>query len=260
MTKRLENKISLITGAGQGIGKAIAMAFAREGSDVVLCDLNLEMAKEVASQIESLGQRSLAVKVDVSNARQVERMKEQVLKVFNHVDILVNNAGISKIVPFVDTTEELWDKILDVNLKGAFLVCRAFVPQMIERKTGKIINMSSKSGKIANAWFAAYCASKFGVIGLTQSLALDLAPYGINVNAICPGIVWTPHWDDLMKDYAKKRGLKVHQVKDYLTGKIPLGRAQTPEDVARMAVFLASHDSDYMTGQAINVTCGQEMR
>lgn len=260
MTKRLENKISLVTGAGQGIGKAIAMAFAREGSDVIICDLNLRMAKEAASQIESLGQRSLAVKVDVSNARQVERMKERVSKVFNHVDILVNNAGISKIVPFVETTEELWDKILDVNLKGTFLVCRAFVPQMIERKTGKIINMSSKSGKIANAWFAAYCASKFGVIGLTQSLALDLAPYGINVNAICPGIVFTSHWDDLMKDYAKKRGLKVHQVKDYLTGKIPLGRAQTPEDVAKMAVFLASHDSDYMTGQAINVTCGQEMR
>ncbi len=260
MIKRLENKISLVTGAGQGIGKAIAMAFAREGSDVVLYDLNLEMAKEVACQIEKLGQRSLAVKVDVSNANQVERMKARVLKGFNHVDILVNNAGISKIVPFVDTTEELWDKILDVNLKGTFLVCRAFVPQMIERKTGKIINMSSKSGKIANAWFAAYCASKFGVIGLTQSLALDLAPYGINVNAICPGIVFTPHWDDLMKDYAKKRGLKVNQVKDYLVGKIPLGRAQTPEDVAKMAVFLASHDSDYMTGQAINVTCGQEMR
>jgi len=260
MIKRLENKISLVTGAGQGIGKAIAIAFAREGSDVIICDLNLRMAKEAASQIESLGQRSLAVKVDVSNARQVERMKERVLKVFNHVDILVNNAGISKIVPFVDTTEELWDKILGVNLKGTFLICRAFVPQMIELKSGKIINMSSKSGKIANAWFAAYCASKFGVIGLTQSLALDLASYGINVNAICPGIVFTPHWDDLMKDYAKKRGLKVSQVKDYLVGKIPLGRAQTPEDVAKMAVFLASHDSDYMTGQAINVTCGQEMR
>ena len=260
MIKRLENKISLVTGAGQGIGKAIAMAFAREGSDVVLCDLNLEMVKEVASQIEKLGQRSLAVRVDVSNANQVERMKARVLKGFNHVDILVNNAGISKIVPFVDTTEELWDKILGVNLKGTFLICRAFVPQMIELKSGKIINMSSKSGKIANAWFAAYCASKFGVIGLTQSLALDLASYGINVNAICPGIVFTPHWDDLMKDYAKKRGLKVSQVKDYLVGKIPLGRAQTPEDVAKMAVFLASHDSDYMTGQAINVTCGQEMR
>ena len=260
MIKRLENKISLVTGAGQGIGKAIAIAFAREGSDVIICDLNLRMAKEAASQIESLGQRSLAVKVDVSNARQVERMKERVLKVFNHVDILVNNAGISKIVPFVDTTEELWDKILGVNLKGTFLICRAFVPQMIELKSGKIINMSSKSGKIANAWFAAYCASKFGVIGLTQSLALDLASYGINVNAICPGIVFTPHWDELMKDYAKKRGLKVSQVKDYLVGKIPLGRAQTPEDVAKMAVFLASHDSDYMTGQAINVTCGQEMR
>lgn len=257
----LKGKITLVTGAGQGIGRGIALRFAEEGADVIINDVNIDNARKVAGEVAKAGRRSLAIKADISISSQVEEMKKVVEKEFGaKLDILVNNAGIARILPFTDTTEEIWDKIIGINLKGTFLCCRAFVPWMIARKSGKIINMSSKSGKVANAWFAAYCTSKFGVIGLTQSLALDLAPHKINVNAICPGIVFTPHWDELQKQYAVKRDMPVEKVREYLSGKIPLGRPQTPEDVAAVAVFLASSKSDYMTGQAVNVTGGQEMR
>ena len=259
--QRLKDKIALVTGAAQGIGKAIALRFAQEGADVIVNDVNIDTAQKTADEISKLGCRSLVIVADVSSSKEVEEMKKRVEKEFGpRLDILVNNAGIAKILPFTETTEEIWDKILNVNLKGTFLCCRAFVPWMIERKYGKIINMSSKSGKVANTWFAAYCVSKFAIIGLTQSLALDLAPHGINVNAICPGIVFTPHWDELQKQYARKRDMPVEKVREYLTGKIPLGRPQEPEDVAAVAAFLASEESSYITGQAINVTGGQEMR
>ena len=261
LESRFKGKIALVTGAGRGIGKAIAVRFAREGSDMVVNDIDIEHARVVADEISSLGCRALAVKADVSRSTEVEEMREDVEKAYGpRLDILVNNAGIAKILPFTETTEEIWDRIIGVNLKGAFLCCKAFVPWMMEQGHGKIINMSSKSGKVGNSWFAAYCASKFAVIGLTQSLALDLAPHGIHVNAVCPGIVFTPAWDELEKEYARKRGLAVEQAREYLVGKIPLGRPQTPEDVASTAAFLASDESSYMTGQAINVTGGQEMR
>jgi len=259
--ERFKDKIALVTGAGQGIGKSIALRFAREGADVIINDINLESARSVTDEVSKLGRRSITIVADVSSSREVEEMKKKVEKEFGpRLDILVNNAGIAKILPFTETTEEIWDKIMNVNLKGTFLCCRAFVPWMIEQKYGKIINMSSKSGKSANAWFSAYCTSKFAIIGFTQSLALDLASYGINVNAICPGIVFTPHWDELEKQYARKREMPVEKVREYLAGKIPLGRPQEPEDVAAVASFLASDESSYMTGQAINVTGGQEMR
>jgi len=262
--QRLKNKIALVTGAGQGIGRAIALRFAKEGAALIVNDINIDTAQKVVEEIKKFsgpGCRAFAIAADVSKSTEVEEMKKRVEERFGpRLDILVNNAGIAKILPFTETTEEIWDKILNVNLKGTFLCCRAFVPWMIEHRYGKIINMSSKSGKSANAWFTAYCTSKFAVIGFTQALALDLAPYGINVNAICPGIVFTPHWDDLEKQYARKRNMPVEKVREYLVGKIPLGRAQTPEDVAAVACFLASDEAGYMTGQAINVTGGQEMR
>lgn len=267
---RLKDKIALVTGAGQGIGKGIAVRFAREGADVIINDVSRENAESVAEEIRKLGRKSIAVVADISKKSEVDKMAQKVFFEFKSVDILVNNAGISRIVPFWDMTEEIWDKVININLKGTFLCCLVFVPHMIERRgtrrapegsgSGKIINMSSKSGKIGNTAFAAYCASKSGIIGFTQSLALDLAQFNINVNAICPGIVFTPHWDELEKQYAKKRNMPVEDVRKYLEGKIPLGRAQTVEDVANIAVFLASDQSDYMTGQAINITGGQEMR
>jgi acetoin reductase-like protein len=258
MCQRLKGKTALVTGAAQGIGEGIAVRFAAEGAHVVVNDMNLQKAEEVSARIRAQGVRSIAVKADVSKKNEVDSMRDIAVREFGRLDILVNNAGLARIVGFEDMTEEIWDTVIDVNLKGTFLCCLAFVPQMIKQRSGKIINMSSKSGKTGNTAFAAYCASKFGIIGLTQSLALDMAPYGINANAICPGIVFTPHWDRLQVEYAKKRNMPVENVREYLVSRIPLGRSQTPEDVANVAVFLASSESDFMTGQAVNITGGQE--
>jgi NAD(P)-dependent dehydrogenase (short-subunit alcohol dehydrogenase family) len=158
--------------------------------------------------------------------------------------------------------ESLWDRTLTVNLKGTYLCCQAVLPEMVERGRGKIVNMSSQSGKKGNAQYAAYCASKFGIIGLTQSLAQEFAESGICVNAICPGVAFTDLWrsPEMLDRYAAKRGIQPEEVEGYFKSQIPLKRLCTPEDVARVAVFLASDESDYMTGQALNVTGGAEMR
>jgi sorbitol-6-phosphate 2-dehydrogenase len=256
---KLKNKIALITGAGQGIGKAIAICFAQEGADVAVNDINLSEAEKTSQEIIKLGRRASSYKADVGEQREVNEMVEKILNKYKKIDILVNNVGISKILPFTETTEEVWDKIIDINLKGTFLCCKAVIPQMVKQKNGKIINMSSQSGKRGNSWYAAYCASKFGIIGLTQSIALEFAPHGININAVCPGVIFTPLWDEQLAQYGKKRGLPPEKVKEYLISKIPLGRDPRLEEIANVVLFLVSDESNYMTGQAINVTGGQEM-
>ena len=210
--------------------------------------------------MESLGKRALAVKTDVSDAHDVEHMVGETVRHFGTVDILVNDAGIGEGGMVEDLPEETWDRVINTNLKGTFLCSKAVAPIMMEQGYGKIVNLSSKSGKQGGLWLTAYCASKFGVIGFTQSLALDLAPYGINVNAICPGTVFTPLWDNVLKEaYARKRGMDVDEVRDYYTSKIPLGREVTLDEIGNLVVFLCSDESSYMTGQAINITGGQEM-
>lgn len=256
---KLENKTALITGAGQGIGKAVALQFAREGASIVVNDVNLEKARETSNEVISLGRESIAIKADVSIQNEVNQMVEAAVDRFKKVDILVNNAGISKILPFNETTEEIWDKTLGINLKGTFLCCKAVIPYMVRQKSGRIINMSSQSGKRGNTWYAAYCASKFGIIGLTQSIALEYAPHGININALCPGVVFTPMWDEQLAQYGKKHGLPPEKVKEHLISKIPLGRLPELEEIVSVAVFLACDESSYMTGQAINVTGGQQL-
>jgi sorbitol-6-phosphate 2-dehydrogenase len=175
------------------------------------------------------------------------------------VDILVNNAGVSYIIPFLECSQEIWDKTIEINLKGTFNCCQAAIKRMLLRKRGVIINMSSQSGKTGNSHYAAYCASKFGVIGLTQSLAMEFARQGIRVNALCPGVVFTPMWDTMVADYAKKRNIKPEEVKPYFESKIPLGRLCTEKDVADAAVFMASDKASYITGQAINLSGGAIM-
>jgi sorbitol-6-phosphate 2-dehydrogenase len=187
-------------------------------------------------------------------------MVDQAVGQFGNVDILVNNAGIVQPAFITDLTEENWDRTMRVNLKSMFLCSKAVAPIMMEQQFGKIVNVSSRSGKRGGLWLTAYCASKFGTIGFTQSLAMDLAPYGINVNAICPGPVYTPLWDNVLKEaYAKKQNLDVEEVKDYYISKVPLGREVTLEEIGNIVVFLCSDESNYMTGQAINITGGQEM-
>ncbi len=263
---KLKGNVALITGAGQGIGEAIAIAFAREGCSVAVNDLSADNSRNVSDKIKAMGMDSIYIPGDVSKSEFVNKMVRMVTKRFKRINILVNNAGITKSAHILKLTEDVWDLTMDVNLKSVFLCSKAIAPIMIKQKkshpesTAKIINMSSKSGKQGGLWLTAYCASKFAVLGFTQSLALDLAPYRINVNAICPGIVFTPQWDRLQKEYGKKLGIPDSQVRDYYVKKIPLGREGTPEDVATLAVFLASRESDYMTGQAVNITGGQEMR
>lgn len=256
----LLDKIAIVTGAASGIGKGIAVRFAEEGAHVACCDVNLEGAEKTAAEIQALGRESMAIKVDVTKSDEVAEMARRVYERWGRIDILVNSAGIIRAHFITDVPEEIWDAIINVNLKGTFLCIREVAKYMVQQKSGKIINISSKSGKRGGLWLAAYSASKFGVIGLTQSAAMDLAPYKINVNAICPGNVFaTPMWDLLDKEYSKKLGVPPEQVRKIYVEKVPLGRECTIEDVANVAVFLASSYSDYMTGQAINVDGGQEV-
>lgn len=253
----LNGKIALVTGSARGIGKAIALKFAHEGARVALNDINDESLKEAAREIQKVGrEKAIYKKADVSKSEEVEELTQYVVEKLGVIDILVNNAAISRIIPFLDTSEKLWDRMMEVNLKGVFLCCKTVIPGMIRKGGGKIINMSSQSGKRGSAWHAAYCVSKFGIIGLTQSLALELAPYKINVNAVCPGVVFTPLWDEQASNHARRRGIDKKQVKEDLVKKIPLGRLGTPEEVANLVLFLASSRSDYMTGQAINLSGG----
>ena len=249
----LEEKVAIITGAASGIGKGIAEKFAREGARVAIADINLAMAEKTAREI---GPSAMAVKVDVGDKACVEAMADKVEEKLGPLDIFVNNAGVSYVAPFLDCSEQLWDKTMLINLKGAFHGCQAAVKRMLPRKKGVILNMSSQSGKAGNSQYAAYCASKFGVVGLTQSLAVEFAAEGIRVNAICPGVVFTPLWDAMIEDYAKKRNMEPEQVKPYLESKVPLGRLCTPEDVANTAAFLASDQASFITGQSINVSGG----
>ncbi len=256
----LAHKVAVVTGSASGIGKGIALRFAEEGADVCCWDLNSEGAKETAREVEKAGRKSLALQVDVTKSGEVKDAAQAVFDQFGKIDILVNSAGIIRAHFITEVPEEVWDSIITVNLKGTFLCIQEIAKYMIPQKRGKIISISSKSGKKGGLWLAAYSASKFGIIGLTQSVAMDLAPYKINVNAICPGNVFsTPMWDLLDKEYSKKLGVPPQEVRKIYVEKVPLGRECTVEDVANVAVFLASSYSDYMTGQAINVTGGQEV-
>jgi len=261
MSGRLEANVAIVAGGGQGIGQGIAERFALEGAKILVADLNPTTAEKVAAGIRDSGGDAASFQADVTNAQQVEAMVAEAVQRWGRLDILVYSAGIIKAYSIMDLPEETWDAVLAVNLKGFYLCARAASRVMVEQRSGVIIQINSKSGKKGSLWNAAYCASKFGGIGLVQSMALDLAPFGVRANAICPGNVFsTPMWDLLDKEYSRKLGIPPDQVRAKYVEKVPLGRECTVEDVANVAVFLASSEASYMTGQAINVTGGQEMR
>jgi sorbitol-6-phosphate 2-dehydrogenase len=260
--RRLEGKIALVTGAGQGLGEALAHRLGREGAHVVVADIMDDKAAAVAVAIAAQhGVRAVAVHADVTDCAQCEAMVDRAVAEFGRLDICVSNAGILISGEITEFDPARWRKVIEVNLVGYFHVARAAARVMKAQKGGVIVQINSKSGKKGSSKNSAYAASKFGGIGLTQSLALELAEYGIRVNAICPGnLLDSPLWvDSLYEQYAKRWGISVEEVRQKYLSQVPLGRGCVYEDVANVLVFLASDQSSYMTGQGINVTGGQEM-
>ena len=256
-TMRLEGKVAIVTGGGSGIGRGVCLRYAQEGAKVVAADLNGDAALAVAREIDASGGASTGMSVDVRNQDQVKSMVERAVETFGGVDVLVNNAGVGKIIPFFETTEADWDFMFDVNCKGLLWCSQAVAKQMIEQgRGGKIINLASQAGRRGEALVLAYCASKACVISMNQSMALALAPHKINVNAIAPGIVDTPFWDEVDRQFAKLLKMEIGEPKRTFTQSIPMGRIEQPDDVAGAAVFLASSDADYITQQCLNVDGG----
>ncbi|MFN3655602.1 MAG: acetoin reductase [Candidatus Nitrosotenuis sp.] len=249
-------KIALVTGAGRGIGRAIALRLARDGASVAVNDINQESASVVAKEIESFGRESIAITADVSSREQVFDMVKQTVDRFGRLDVLVSNAGIAQVKFLSELTEEDLDRMFRVNVYGVIYGIQAAAEQMIKQKKGKIINAASIAGHQGFKYLGHYSASKFAVVGLTQAAAQELAPYGITVNAYCPGIVGTDMWELIDEKIGQYLGLRKGETLKKYSELISLGRVQTPEDVANFVSYLASDDSDYMTGQSINIDGG----
>ena len=264
--KLLLDRIALVTGGAQGLGRALSTRLAQEGCNVAVADLNYELAAQTAEEIaSSTGGSTLAIRVDVSDEAQVESMVQRTLQEFGRLDILVANAGILIAEEISEFPAEKWRAVMNVNLFGYFLCAKHAARAMKPHKSGVIIEINSKSGKKGSYKNSAYAASKFGGIGLTQSIALDLADFNIRVNAVCPGNLldsplWTEGPNSLFKQYARKWGITEEEVRNKYIDQVPLKRGCTYEDVCNVVTFLASDQASYMTGQAINVTGGQEMR
>jgi D-sorbitol dehydrogenase (acceptor) len=254
---RLEGKTAIVTGGAQGIGRACARRFAGEGAKVVIGDLQEDGAKAVAKEIADAGGQAVGMALDVRDQQQAQAFVDRAVTEFGSVDILMNNAGVIRITPFLEITEEEWDLLFDVNCKGMLWCSQAAARQMIKQgRGGKIINVASQAGRRGEALVLTYCASKAAVISMTQSMGLALAEHKINVNAIAPGIVDTPLWESNDRRFAELLGMEIGEPKRTFVASIPLGRIEQPEDVAGMAAFLASPDSDYITQQTYNVDGG----
>src|SRR5882672_6846085 len=255
---KLQNRIALITGGGRGIGRAIALAFASEGSQVAVAARTLEQVEQVAREIaDQFSTNPLAVVCDVSDVQSVERMFATVTEQFGRgPDIMVNNAGIAESAPITKTDDALWNRHIAINLSGTFYCTRAALPPMIERGWGRVINVASIAGKTGAPYIAAYSASKHGVIGITRSVALEVATKGITVNAICPGYVDTEMTTRGIENITKKTRLSADEAMDSIKKMSPQNRIIEPEEVAALALLLASEDGRGINGQAINVDGG----
>jgi 2-hydroxycyclohexanecarboxyl-CoA dehydrogenase len=244
----LIDKKAVVTGSGQGIGKAVALKLAEEGADVGVVDINIQTAGETAAEIKKLNRHSIALQADVTDFEQVKGMVEKVIKDLGRVDILVNNVGWDIIQPFIENTVEYWDKVIAINFKGALYCTRVVLDDMVKRGNGKIINISSDAGRVGSLGETCYAGAKGGVIAFTKSLAREVARYKINVNCVCPGPTDTP----LFRGQPEK-------VRESLERAIPFRRVAKPEDIAGAVSFFASKESDYITGQVISVSGGLTM-
>ncbi len=271
---RLKDLVAVVTGGGGGLGEGICLCLAREGAHVVVSDVKQELAVNVAKKVEQMGRKALAVQTDVRMADQCQSLIDTAISKMGELDILVCCAGVGRDPSrAIDTesplsveniTESDWDVTIDVNLKGVFLCNKAAVPHFKTQKKGKIVNISSVAGRQGVDALMAYAASKAGVISLSQSMALHMAPYGVNVNTVCPGIIWTPMWADGVDVFSKThplfKGMDPRQIFDTMVqSQIPMQHAQTPEDIGNAVVFLVSDEAKEITGQALNVCGGMKM-
>jgi NAD(P)-dependent dehydrogenase (short-subunit alcohol dehydrogenase family) len=253
---RFTDKVVLITGAGRGIGRAMALRFAQEGANIVAADIEPALAESTAAAVKELGRQGLPLKVDVTQQGDIQRMVTQTVEHFRRIDVLCNNAGVLRFQDMFDITEADWDFVNDVNTKGVFFVMQAVAREMVKRRSGKIVNTASISGKQPEPHFLHYGVSKAGVIHMTKSAAVVLAPYNINVNAVCPGTTVTDMSLMATAGRAKILGVSVEEAIKTREAQIPIGRRNQPDDIAAMAAFLASPDADQITGQAVNVDGG----
>jgi NAD(P)-dependent dehydrogenase (short-subunit alcohol dehydrogenase family) len=257
--QELAGKTVLVTGGGRGIGRAIALAFARCGSAVALTGRSRTPLEGVAHEIQSLGGRSLPLTCDVTRKEEIEVAQKSIHNEFGPVQILVNNAGMAPAAPFLDMPDQLWEDVLKVNLTGTYYCCKLFLPEMVAAKWGRVINIASTVAKVGYSHTAAYTASKHAVLGLTRVLALEMARYGVTVNAICPGYVETEMTLNNARLLAEKTGKKVEEALGLFAGSSPQKRLIAPQEVAELALMLASKSADGITGQAINVDGGAVM-
>ena len=256
----LDGQVAIVTGAGRGIGRAIALRLAKEGASVAVADIDLGNAESVVEEIKATGGKAVALSVDVSKKADADRMVQDTVADFGRLDILVNNAGIGVVGRLLDADEDGWDRVMDVNAKGTLLCSQAAARQMIAQgEGGRIINNASGAGKIApgkGTPLGVYAASKHAVVAITRQMGLELSDHQILVNCVCAGIVDTSMWDLIDRETAKLEGKPVGSVLAEAVAGIPLGRIQKPEDVAKMVAFMASADADYTTAQTFDVSGG----
>jgi NAD(P)-dependent dehydrogenase (short-subunit alcohol dehydrogenase family) len=256
---RFTDKVVLITGAGRGIGRAMALRFAQEGAHIVAADIEPTLAESTAAAVREAGRQCLSIKVDVTQQADIQRLIAQTVEHFKRLDVLCNNAGVLRFQDMFDITEADWDFVLDVNAKGAFFVMQAVAREMVKRRSGRIVNTASISGKQPEPYFVHYGVSKAAVIHMTKSAAIVLAPYNITVNAICPGSTITDMSLMATAGRATLLGVSLDEAIKTREAQIPVGRRNQPDDIAAMAAFLASPDADQITGQAFNVDGGLVM-
>ena len=257
---KLQDRVAIVTGGGAGIGRSVCVNMVKEGAKVVVADINQAAAQETADGIKKEGGDALAIKTDVTQKPDTQALAETTLKTYGKIDILVNNAGTDIKGAITELTEKTWDTLMDINLKGVFLCTQAVSHSMIERRYGRIVNISSMAGKTGEPLTSPYCATKFGVIGFTQSVALELGKHNITVNAVCPGPVDTDLIRQSVAQSAKIKGMAPEDfLQEFFIDPTPLGRIAQPVDIARAVIFLASDDAEFITGSTLNVSGGREM-